>query len=312
FADVKGQEHVKRALEIAAAGGHNVRLVGPPGVGKSLLAKAVPGILPHLSLEEALEVTRIYSVADMLQGESPLIQTRPYRAPHHTISQAGLVGGGTIPKPGEISLAHFGVLFLDEVVEFSVKALEVMRQPIEEKTVTISRARGTLTFPANFMLIMAHNPCPCGYYGDPVHACTCTPTMISRYQAKISGPLLDRIDIHVEVPRVDYDKLLDNARGEPSNSVRERVEKARQRQTERFANAPGIYSNADMGAGEVQDVCTLSKEAKQLLDLSVRKMSLSARAYHRILKLSRTIADMADAEKIDAQHVAEAIQYRSK
>lgn len=312
FADVKGQEHVKRALEIAAAGGHNVRLVGPPGVGKSLLAKAVPGILPPLSLEEALAVTRIYSVADLLQGDNPLIQTRPYRAPHHTISQAGLVGGGTIPKPGEISLAHFGVLFLDEVVEFSVKALEVMRQPIEEKSVTISRAKGTLTFPANFMLIMAHNPCPCGYYGDPVHACTCTPTMISRYQAKISGPLLDRIDIHVEVPRVDYDKLLNSERGEPSSSVRERVEKARQRQTQRFTNSPDIYSNADMGAGDVQDVCIMSKEAKQLLDLSVRKMSLSARAYHRILKLSRTIADLADAESIGVQHVAEAIQYRSK
>lgn len=312
FADVKGQEHVKRALEIAAAGGHNVRMVGPPGVGKSLLAKAVPSILPRMTLDEALEVTRIYSVADLLQGGSPLVQTRPYRSPHHTISQAGLVGGGTIPKPGEISLAHFGVLFLDEVVEFSTKALEVMRQPIEDKMVTISRAKGTLTFPANFMLIAAHNPCPCGYFGDPVHACTCTPTMISRYQAKISGPLLDRIDIHVDVPRVDYDKLLNSERGEASASVRERVERARARQSARFADRPGIYSNADMGAGDVQEFAALTKEAKQLLDLSVRKMHLSARAYHRILKLSRTIADLAACEQVDVPHVAEAIQYRPK
>jgi len=312
FADVKGQEHVKRALEIAAAGGHNVRMVGPPGVGKSLLAKAVPSILPQMTLDEALEVTRIYSVADLLQGGSPLIQRRPYRAPHHTISQAGLVGGGSIPKPGEISLAHFGVLFLDEVVEFSTKALEVMRQPIEDKSVTISRAKGTLTFPANFMLIAAHNPCPCGYYGDPVHACTCTPTMIARYQAKISGPLLDRIDIHVEVPRVDYDKLLKSDRGEPSSSVRERVEKARQRQEQRFAALPAIHSNADMGAGDVQEFCDLTKEGKQLLDLSVRKMHLSARAYHRILKLSRTIADLGDSQQVEVSHVAEAIQYRPR
>jgi len=312
FADVKGQEHVKRALEIAAAGGHNVRLVGPPGVGKSLLAKAVPSILPQMTIDEALEVTRIYSVADLLQGGTPLIQNRPYRAPHHTISQAGLVGGGTIPKPGEISLAHRGILFLDEVVEFSTKALEVMRQPIEDKTVTISRARGTLTFPANFMLIAAHNPCPCGYYGDPVHSCTCTPTLISRYQAKISGPLLDRIDIHVDVPRVDYDKLLNSERGETSASIRERVENARQRQIQRFAGLPAIHANADMGAGEVQEFCVLTKEAKQLLDLSVRKMHLSARAYHRVLKLSRTIADLAGSELVEVPQVAEALQYRPK
>lgn len=311
FADVKGQEHVKRALEIAAAGGHNVRMVGSPGVGKSLLARALPGILPRMTLDEALEVTRIYSVADLLQGGHPLMRLRPFRSPHHTISQAGLVGGGSNPKPGEVSLAHRGVLFLDEINEFG-KVLEVLRQPVEDKLVTISRAKGTLTFPANFMLVAAHNPCPCGYYGDPVHACTCTPTMIARYQAKISGPLLDRIDIHVEVPRVDYDKLLGNERGEPSAQVRERVEAARERQGRRFAERPGLFSNADMGAGDVQELAQLTKEAAQLLDISVRKMNLSARSYHRVLKLSRTIADLADSAPVEVPHVAEAIQYRPK
>ncbi len=312
FADVKGQEHVKRALEIAAAGNHNVRMVGPPGVGKSLLARAMPGILPRMSLDEALEVTRVFSVTDLLQSGTPLMRHRPFRAPHHTISQAGLVGGGSIPKPGEVSLSHRGVLFLDEINEFANKTLEVMRQPIEDKFVTISRARGTVTFPANFMLVAAHNPCPCGYYGDTARACTCTPNMITRYQSKISGPLLDRIDIHVSVPRVDYDKLMGDERGEKSEHVRARVEKARDRQKQRFAEMPGMFANADMSAGDIQQLCDLTDEARQLLELSVRRMQMSARAYHRVLKLSRTIADLGNEDVIQVQHVAEAIQYRPK
>jgi magnesium chelatase family protein len=312
FADIKGQEHIKRALELAAAGGHNLHMSGPPGVGKTLLARALPGILPGLTYDEALEVTRIYSVADMLQSDHPLVQVRPFRAPHHTISQAGLVGGGSVPRPGEISLAHRGVLFLDEAVEFSQKALEVLRQPIEDKIVTISRASGSLTFPANFLMIMAQNPCPCGYYGDSVRPCTCTPAMITRYQSRISGPLLDRIDIHVEVPRVDYDKLLNVERSESSAAVRERVKKARERQLQRFQGYPGLFTNADMGAGQVQQLCLLAPEARQLLDVSVRRMKLSARSYHRVLKLSRTIADLADSDMIQVAHVAEAVQYRPK
>jgi magnesium chelatase family protein len=237
---------------------------------------------------------------------------RPFRAPHHTISRAGLVGGGSIPKPGEVSLSHRGVLFLDEINEFANKTLEVMRQPIEDKFVTISRARGTVTFPANFMLVAAHNPCPCGYYGDTARTCTCTPNMITRYQAKISGPLLDRIDIHVTVPRVDYDKLMGDTRGEESARVRERVERARDRQKQRFADMPGMFANADMSAGDIQQLCDLTDEARQLLELSVRRMQMSARAYHRVLKLSRTIADLGDDDVIQVQHVAEAIQYRPK
>lgn len=312
FADIKGQEHVKRALEIAAAGNHNVRLVGPPGVGKSLLARAMPGILPDLSFEEALEVTRIYSVCDLLPANQAVLRNRPFRGPHHTISQAGLVGGGTIPKPGEISLSHRGILFLDEINEFSPKVLEVLRQPIEDKIVTISRAKGTLTFPANFLLIAAHNPCPCGFYGDSMRACSCTPTMIARYQSKLSGPLLDRIDIHVDVPRVDYDKLMGQNRAESSESIRARVARARQIQQERFINYPSIFANADMGAKEINIFCIATKEAKQLLELSTRKMQLSARSYHRVLKLARTIADLAANELIEIQHMAEAIQYRPK
>lgn len=312
FADIKGQEHVKRALEIAAAGGHNLRMVGPPGAGKSLLARAMPGILPHLTMPEALEITRIYSVADMLDAEHPLVQTRPFQAPHHTISQAGLVGGGSIAKPGAVSLSHRGVLFLDEINEFSTKTLEVMRQPMEDKQVTISRAKGSVTFPANFMLVAAHNPCPCGHYGDATQQCTCTPTMITRYQAKLSGPLLDRIDLHVEVPRVPYDKLMSLDRAESSAQVRARVVAARQRQTQRFDAYPHIFANADMGTGEVQDHCILKDDARQLLELSVRKMKLSARSYHRVLKISRTIADLAASDAIAVVHIAEALQYRPK
>jgi magnesium chelatase family protein len=310
FADIKGQEAIKRALEIAAAGNHNILMMGSPGVGKSLMARAMPGILPQLTMQEALEVTRIYSVADMLHSDEPLMRNRPFRAPHHTISQAGLVGGGTIPKPGEVSLAHRGLLFLDEIVEYAGKTLEVMRQPIEDKVVTISRARGTVTFPANFLLVAAMNPCPCGYYGDPTHPCTCTPTMINRYQSKLSGPLLDRIDIHIEVPRVEYDKLMDDRRGEPSSAIRARVEQARERQYQRFEKNAGLFANADMGAGEVQQLCQLVPEAKKVLEMSVRRMQLSARAYHRVLKLSRTIADLAGAQLIEVQHVAEALNYR--
>lgn len=310
FADVKGQEHIKRALEIASAGNHNVRMVGPPGVGKSLLARAMPGILPPMTMEEALEVTRIYSVADMVQSDEPLMRFRPFQSPHHTISQAGLVGGGTIPRPGAVSLSHRGVLFLDEINEFGTGTLEVLRQPIEDKIVTISRAKGSITFPANFLLIAAHNPCPCGYYGDTVRECNCTPNMIKRYQSKLSGPLLDRIDIHVEVPRVDYDKLMSTVQGESSAKIRQRVQVARERQTARFADFPGIFANADMRVGEVQSFCVLKPDAKQVLELSVRRMQLSARAYHRILKLSRTIADLDGSDVIDVVHVAEALQYR--
>ncbi len=311
FADVKGQESVKRALEIAAAGSHNVLLSGPPGTGKTLLARAMTGILPRLSPEEALEVTRIYSVADMLAQGQPLIRTRPFRSPHHTISQAGLIGGGSTIRPGEIVLAHRGVLFLDEAVEMPAKVLEVMRQPLEDKIVTLSRARGSVTFPANFQLVLAINPCPCGYFGDPVKPCTCTPTMISRYRSRLSGPLLDRIDIHLDVPRVDYDKLFSSQRGESSLAIRQRVDAARQRQANRYEDG-GVRTNADMRVGEIPNFCVMTDDARRVLDMSVQRMQLSARAYHRILKLSRTIADLDDSEKITMQHVAEAIQYRPR
>lgn len=310
FSDIKGQEHVKRALEIAAGGNHNVLLSGPPGTGKTLLARAMPGILPKMGMDEALEVTRIYSVADLLTKGTPLLQQRPFRAPHHTISTAGLIGGGSVPKPGEITLSHRGVLFLDEVAEAPSHLLEMLRQPIEDKIVTISRAKGTLTFPANFLLVLAMNPCSCGYLGDPTHTCTCTPNMIARYQSRLSGPLLDRIDIHVEVPRVDYDKLMGSTRGETSADVRTRVEAARERQRARFHGMNSLYANSDMRVSEIQRFCVLTDDAKSLLELSVKRMQLSARAYHRILKLSRTIADLADCEKIGLPHVAEAVQYR--
>jgi magnesium chelatase family protein len=309
--EVKGQEQVKRALEVAAAGGHNMLMVGPPGAGKTLLARALPGILPKLSIDEALDVTRIYSVSDQLAEKKPLVRSRPFRAPHHTISHAGLVGGGNIPQPGEISLAHMGILFLDELVEFAPRVLEVMRQPIEDKVVTISRAQGSLTFPANFQLVAAMNPCPCGFYNDPIKDCTCSTTTITRYQKRLSGPLLDRIDIHVEVPRVNYEKLSDDRLGEPSEAVRARVEKARQIQRDRFASSQA-HHNADMNVGEVRKFCTLNDEGSALIKTAMAQMQLTARAYHRVLKLSRTIADLAGSETITPSHLAEALQYRAR
>ncbi|HLD94797.1 MAG TPA: YifB family Mg chelatase-like AAA ATPase [Anaerolineales bacterium] len=309
--EVKGQEQVKRALEIAAAGGHNMLMVGPPGAGKTLLARALPGILPQLSLEESLDVTRIYSVSDKLPERRPLIRTRPFRAPHHTISHAGLVGGGNWPQPGEISLAHMGVLFLDEIVEFGPRVLEVMRQPIEDKVVTISRAQGSLTFPANFQLVGAMNPCPCGYYGDPIKPCTCSSSTITRYQKRISGPLLDRIDIHVEVPRVNYEKLSDDRLGESSERVRGRVGAAREVQRTRFANTK-VHHNADMNVADVRKYCELSEEGRTLIKAAMAQMQLTARAYHRVLKLARTIADLAGVERIAPNHLAEALQYRAR
>jgi magnesium chelatase family protein len=275
------------------------------------MARAMPGILPSMTLEEALEVTRIYSIADMLPPDTPLIQLRPFRAPHHTISNAGLVGGGHWPRPGEISLAHRGVLFLDEMPEFNRRVLEVMRQPLEDKSVTISRAQGALTFPANFMLVAALNPCPCGYYGDPERPCTCSMGMIQRYRKRISGPLLDRIDINVEVPRVDYEKLSSQAPGESSASIRARVERARRRQQARFTGTP-LTCNADMGPAQIREFCPLPHAAETLMRTAMRQMHLSARAYHRVLKVSRTIADLEDVDVIQAHHVAEALQYRTR
>jgi magnesium chelatase family protein len=311
FCEIKGQEHVKRSLEVAAAGSHNVLMSGPPGAGKTLLARALPGILPQMSIEEALDVTRIYSIADQLPSDVPLVRQRPFRAPHHTISHAGLVGGGNWPRPGEISLAHRGVLFLDELPEFGPRVLEVLRQPIEDKIVTISRAQGSLTFPANFQLVASMNPCPCGYYGDSIRPCTCSSSTVTKYQKRISGPLLDRIDIHIEVPRVDYEKLSDRRTGELSECVRARVEAARQVQRQRFAGSD-LTCNADMRPAEVRKFCVLDDACRSLMKSAMTQLQLSARAYHRILKLARTIADMSGSQEIGPVHLAEALQYRPR
>lgn len=309
FQEVKGQEYAKRALEVAAAGGHNLLMIGPPGAGKTMLARRLPSITPPLSLEEALETTKIHSILGLLPSEKPILATRAFRSPHHTISDAGLIGGGSYPRPGEVSLAHYGVLFLDELPEFHRNVLEALRQPLEEGKVTISRASASLQYPAQFMLVAAMNPCPCGYFGHPRRECRCNSAQIYRYRAKISGPLLDRIDLHIEVPALNYKELSEERQAENSDSIRKRVIEARRIQEERFQNSR-IFCNAHMGKREIKEFCLLNNEGHYILKQAFLEMGISARAYDRILKVSRTIADLERKENIQVQHLAEAIQYR--
>ena len=311
MAFIKGQEHVKRALEIAASGGHNVLMSGPPGTGKTLLARAVPTILPQMTKEEALEVTKIYSIAGLLPSDKPLITTRPFRTPHHSASAPALVGGGAFPRPGEISLSHRGVLFLDELPEFPRIILENLRQPLEDGVVTISRAQGTLTFPANFTLVASMNPCPCGYLNDPEHDCSCSPSQIIKYQKKISGPLLDRIDLYIEVPRIKFEKLSNDRLEESSDEIRKRVESARAMQKERFQKS-GLISNSEMNSQVVKEFCQVDETTLNLLKTAVSQFNLSARSYYKILKVARTIADLESKREIESKHIAEALQYRPR
>jgi magnesium chelatase family protein len=310
FEEVKGQEHVKRAMEIAAAGGHNILMKGPPGSGKTMLARRLPTILPDLSFEEALETTRIYSVMGLLKNGTPIISSRPFRAPHHTISDAGLIGGGQVPRPGEVSLAHNGVLFLDESPEFKKNVLEVLRQPVEDGTVTISRAASSLSFPSRFILVIAFNPCPCGYLGDVKHNCRCTPAQVQRYESRLSGPLLDRIDMHLEVASVPYKDMSSNDRGEPSSFIKERVELARSIQKKRFHRRKDYHCNGQMTPRDIKKMCKPDAPSERLLEDAVERLGLSARSYHRVLKIARTIADLEKNERLQFNHIAEAIQYR--